>query len=115
MGCATFGFLWVAVWSLVGGHQLAHYFGNSYLIAFGTYYGGALVVGTIVGILKPLTRSFLGACAVGTVAAFPYTFIVALVIGRGIPLSKTILVATGVSAIVGCTYAWALWDGDDEG
>lgn len=62
---------WVALITLIGGPEALrrYHVGLAELVAF--YLGSGLVIGGIVGVLQPLTKTKLGAAVLGIIACFP--------------------------------------------
>jgi hypothetical protein len=63
--------LWVCLVSLLTGRTEFPRLRMSLGTVVAVYYSGALIVGLIIGLLRPATRTALGATAVGVIAALP--------------------------------------------
>ena len=63
--------LWVCSVSLLTGRTQFPRLGMSLGTVVAVYYSGALIVGLIIGLLRPATKTAFGAMAVGVIAGLP--------------------------------------------
>jgi len=109
LGCAAVLSAFVTLQSaLTHGRALERY-GLRLWEVIALYFGGAVVAGLVVGLLKPLTRTLLGAMIVGVVAVYPALLALSPI---GLPDRPWTARFTGsllLASVMGPVYAWALW------
>jgi hypothetical protein len=73
------------------------------------YIGGALVVGVVIGVCKPLTRTLPGAMVVGCLIAFPLTVALSPIGMPGSAWRVRLEVSAWIALVLGPLYTWAVW------
>jgi len=103
-------FLVIAVLQAVAtkGASLSRY-GLAYWQLPIVYVGGALIVGTLLGLLKPLTGQLRGAMVVGAIIAFPLVLGLSPIAIPTASLLARLATSLVTAAVLGPVYAWVMW------